>query len=111
MSWETKHEDIYIYIYIKERDVQLGNVASRVTIVRTVTFDKGVVVFVIKTCGVDGCSCMVPHLYSIDLMMLRSPIFEILYSMLSLQSYSQLNIIVINLIYTLQNCHCLKEQF
>ena len=56
MSWETKHEDIYIYIYIKERDVQLGNVASRVTIVRTVTFDKGVVVFVIKTCGVDGCS-------------------------------------------------------
>ena len=58
MAWETKHEDIYIYIYIyiKERDVQLGNVASRVTIVRTVTFDKGVVVLVIKTCGVDGCS-------------------------------------------------------
>ena len=57
MAWETKHEDIYIYIYIyKERNVQYGNVASRVTIVRTVTFDKGVVVWVIKTCGVDGCS-------------------------------------------------------
>ena len=39
MAWETKHEDIYIY---KERNVQLGNVASRVTIGGTVTFDQGV---------------------------------------------------------------------
>ena len=31
MAWETKYEDIYIYI--KERNVQLGNVTSRVTIV------------------------------------------------------------------------------
>ena len=39
MAWETKHEDTHI----KERNVQLGNVASRATIVRTITFDKGVV--------------------------------------------------------------------
>ena len=46
-----------IYIYIKEiNDIQLGNVASRVTIVRTVTFDQGVVVGVIECGRVDGCS-------------------------------------------------------
>ena len=33
MAWETKHEDT------KEVNVQLGNVASRVTICGTVTFD------------------------------------------------------------------------
>ena len=37
MAWETKHEDT------KERNVQLGNVASRVTICGTVTLDQGVV--------------------------------------------------------------------
>ena len=54
-KWHGK-QNMRIYIYIYKRNVQLGNVASRVTIVRTVTFDKGVVVWVIKTCGVDGCS-------------------------------------------------------
>ena len=41
MAWETKHEDT------KEVNIQLGNVASRVTICGTVTFDEGVVVCVI----------------------------------------------------------------
>ena len=53
-KWHGKkrHEDIYI----KERNVQLGNVASRVTIGGTVTFDQRVEVCVIKTGGVDGYS-------------------------------------------------------
>ena len=50
MAWETKHEDT------KEVNVQLGNVASRVTICGTVTFDEGVVVSVIEAGRVDGCS-------------------------------------------------------
>ena len=49
MAWETKHEDT------KERNVQLGNVTSRVTTGRTVTFDQGVVVCVIQAGRVDGC--------------------------------------------------------
>ena len=49
---KKRHEDIYI----KERNVQLGNVASRVTIGETVTFDQGVKVSVLEVGGVDGCS-------------------------------------------------------
>ena len=52
MAWETKHEDTYI----KERNVQLGNVASRVTIGGTVTFDQGVKISIPEVGGVDGCS-------------------------------------------------------
>ena len=50
MAWETKHEDT------KERNIQSGNVASRVTIGGTVTFDEGVVVCVTEAGRVNGCS-------------------------------------------------------
>ena len=51
MAWK-KNEDIYI----KERNIQLGNVASSAIIKRTVAFDQGVVVVVLERGGVDGCS-------------------------------------------------------
>ena len=47
---KTKQEDI------KERHVQLGNVAGSAIIKRIVAFDQGVVAYVTESGGVDGCS-------------------------------------------------------